>query len=558
MRHKILGPKKRIMIACDHARYVMQWDTRVGGGPLKPSQDTAESQDSHLLPLDETTTNPFSKYYNDPEIQIKWSDGTWYNADIVSHDETTVTIDWTDFGADDPQQIELTSPDVKGVRRIVKETIKSIEAIDNVDEYTDEKHGLTYILQQEYDNGDSEPSPGWKETDFSKESLEHFMRMQYEYWNAFALHENWAKESGKLEHVDKNGALFVVNNSSFEAAGNSEMACIEYIDSLHTTNHLVSNGPDFDALKTDQKFRTARQSLSCKAFVSQGYACNCCKDNETMARNLSSEQFKMFHASIKRGKWPGGTFNYELDHVIPTAWGGSSDSENLQVLCNRCHIAKSAIERMFNAQVARALKRKFDANYTSKGPDAHLHFHPTIRPDVYLTLWNLNKKLWHLVCPIKRYPVNVINAKMERMKVQIQVEWTNPHITVGGVPFTWKPSWFDLVEKLTSSRHVRNLFRYNTVVRNRFSNNTLTPFINLSLRQKVENIEALPEVALVDIPTTIVAPVALTTKNFKLLIREFVEDIAKKAIRTYVKDEAVHNFISHIEEDTQLPESRKR
>jgi 5-methylcytosine-specific restriction endonuclease McrA len=34
----------------------------------------------------------------------------------------------------------------------------------------------------------------------------------------------------------------------------------------------------------------------------------------------------------------------EVDHVVPRAWGGTDEAENLQSLCGDCHRAKSARE----------------------------------------------------------------------------------------------------------------------------------------------------------------------------------------------------------------------
>ena len=36
---------------------------------------------------------------------------------------------------------------------------------------------------------------------------------------------------------------------------------------------------------------------------------------------------------------------YELDHFTPLFKGGSSDETNLQALCKRCHVMKSAMEQ---------------------------------------------------------------------------------------------------------------------------------------------------------------------------------------------------------------------
>jgi len=34
----------------------------------------------------------------------------------------------------------------------------------------------------------------------------------------------------------------------------------------------------------------------------------------------------------------------EIDHILPLADGGTSDTENMQALCRRCHIEKTAME----------------------------------------------------------------------------------------------------------------------------------------------------------------------------------------------------------------------
>lgn len=37
--------------------------------------------------------------------------------------------------------------------------------------------------------------------------------------------------------------------------------------------------------------------------------------------------------------------NLELDHIIPLAVGGTTDDINLQILCRKCHMIKTAYER---------------------------------------------------------------------------------------------------------------------------------------------------------------------------------------------------------------------
>jgi 5-methylcytosine-specific restriction endonuclease McrA len=37
--------------------------------------------------------------------------------------------------------------------------------------------------------------------------------------------------------------------------------------------------------------------------------------------------------------------DWEIDHIVPIAKGGSHDTENIQFLCKQCHVAKSRTEK---------------------------------------------------------------------------------------------------------------------------------------------------------------------------------------------------------------------
>lgn len=47
----------------------------------------------------------------------------------------------------------------------------------------------------------------------------------------------------------------------------------------------------------------------------------------------------------------------EFDHVIPLILGGEHRETNLQLLCNECHKAKTALDVKLKAKVARVRKR---------------------------------------------------------------------------------------------------------------------------------------------------------------------------------------------------------
>jgi 5-methylcytosine-specific restriction endonuclease McrA len=38
----------------------------------------------------------------------------------------------------------------------------------------------------------------------------------------------------------------------------------------------------------------------------------------------------------------GSTSNLQFDHIIPRSWGGSGDSENVELLCRDCNLEKRA------------------------------------------------------------------------------------------------------------------------------------------------------------------------------------------------------------------------
>ncbi len=59
----------------------------------------------------------------------------------------------------------------------------------------------------------------------------------------------------------------------------------------------------------------------------------------------------------KCGRRVGGRLRPEFDHVIPLIIGGKNCESNLQLLCQECHGAKTALDVKLKAKVARVRQR---------------------------------------------------------------------------------------------------------------------------------------------------------------------------------------------------------
>jgi 5-methylcytosine-specific restriction enzyme A len=53
----------------------------------------------------------------------------------------------------------------------------------------------------------------------------------------------------------------------------------------------------------------------------------------------------------------GGKLRAEFDHIIPLILGGEHRENNLQLLCNECHAAKTVRDVKIKAKVARVRQR---------------------------------------------------------------------------------------------------------------------------------------------------------------------------------------------------------
>jgi 5-methylcytosine-specific restriction endonuclease McrA len=52
------------------------------------------------------------------------------------------------------------------------------------------------------------------------------------------------------------------------------------------------------------------------------------------------------------------TFHWHIDHIIPIALGGETDLSNLQILCTKCHMDKTAEDRKKIALAKKKQKSK--------------------------------------------------------------------------------------------------------------------------------------------------------------------------------------------------------
>ena len=47
----------------------------------------------------------------------------------------------------------------------------------------------------------------------------------------------------------------------------------------------------------------------------------------------------------------------EVDHIVPLASGGTSDPDNLQAVCESCHVIKTAAEKLTGSRDSAARRR---------------------------------------------------------------------------------------------------------------------------------------------------------------------------------------------------------
>lgn len=58
----------------------------------------------------------------------------------------------------------------------------------------------------------------------------------------------------------------------------------------------------------------------------------------------------------ERCVWCGAFRGLQLDHVRPVALGGANDAENLQLLCESCHLEKTRRDRLMISRTRRYKK----------------------------------------------------------------------------------------------------------------------------------------------------------------------------------------------------------
>jgi 5-methylcytosine-specific restriction enzyme A len=56
--------------------------------------------------------------------------------------------------------------------------------------------------------------------------------------------------------------------------------------------------------------------------------------------------------------YPGCTWHAtEVDHIVPLASGGTADPDNLQAVCESCHVIKTAAEKLTGIRASAARRR---------------------------------------------------------------------------------------------------------------------------------------------------------------------------------------------------------
>ena len=99
---------------------------------------------------------------------------------------------------------------------------------------------------------------------------------------------------------------------------------------------------DLDVAQVQALLVTRERRRLATVSRAQAQVVGTARDSQPMARGYVSDEVKQFVWSRDQGRCTecGVSSELQYDHVIPVALGGSSEAENLQILCGPCNRRK--------------------------------------------------------------------------------------------------------------------------------------------------------------------------------------------------------------------------
>ena len=387
--------------------------------------------------------------------------GKWWSIEQLRYSTLTetVTFAWSDYAsaADSSVAAVAAAADVAQIHLFrsqpYQECINAAKYVD-VDAFADDNHGMQYTVLTRFVHHShavaATRNEVWNETDYDLKSAptrELFMRIVHTFWSAFQFTKGWQTKLG------------------IKAAGNSATKCKLVIKTIPRSDIFAASASKQQAQPTeDWGIQDPKEKSCVDRFAEQGSACNRCKRDIHQIFHNKPDLKRTFREELIATHWPGGG-HFDVDHIVPTMWGGTCHLVNLQILCKRCHTAKSAIEAMFNNPLNAALPAtpKKSKKSSGTGANAHHRIHVESRPAIYTALWKLHQSLWHLFCPVQRIATELVEFRMVNDRVLVCVKWNDPQVVLNEEKFVWGNSWLGFETALHQQRGVRALVRQGIV-----------------------------------------------------------------------------------------------
>ena len=407
--------------------------------------DLSESEASDDPEPEPTNRDIFDKMSKNPKLvyEMQWAagDDSWWPFRVLELklEDNSVLVEWI---SDDDEDMVLDIDDANIGR--IRSGFFSIDGIveasstQTPETYSDSDHGLTYEVSTLYKGG-STADVSWTEKDIQDEKIlfHNFRKLIYKYWDAHDTGPGWRDEL-------------------FEAATGSVNECTKVLKSATVVTEATAQVPAWTHGTKDE--------LRVDTFTRQRCVCNRCRNDIWPIKKGARATF---FGALRAKKWPGGEA-YDIDHIVPTKWGGLCTRDNLQMLCKRCHRVKTSIEALFNGQLGLAMRAMWPERVEFlDNAIVHQWLDPvSARPGVYTALWELHEKLWHLVCPIKKIAVSIEGASIGADKtIRVQVKFCDPGVILAdGAPYNWPHARVTVMDAL-NDRHTRRLIRDDTSTR---------------------------------------------------------------------------------------------
>ena len=415
---------------------------------LNPSQGESdylsESEASEDPEPDPTNRDIFDKMSKNPKLvyEMQWAagDDSWWPFRVreLKLKNNTVLVEWITVD-DENMVLNIDDANIGRIRSgfFSIDGIVEASSAHTPETYSDSDHGLAYEVSTLYKGG-STADVSWTEKDIQEEKIlfHNFRKLIYKYWDAHDTGPGWRDEL-------------------FEAATGSVNECTKVLKSATLVTEATAQVPAWTHGTKDE--------LRVDTFTRQRYVCNRCRNDIWPIKKGARANF--FRA-LRAKKWPGGD-TYDIDHIVPTKWGGLCTRDNLQMLCKRCHRVKTSIESLFNGQLGLAMRAMWPERVEFRdNAIVHQWLDPvSARPGVYTALWTLHEKLWHLVCPIKKIVVSIEGASIADKTIRVQVKFCDSGVILAdGSPYNWPHAWVTLMDAL-NDRHTRRLIRDHTQTR---------------------------------------------------------------------------------------------